>query len=404
MVGTVGIVLMFLIGLGEPARIGGSPAGADVARPATGSVEESTVEELRVLMALRTAELTAPDGGPGPIDSIHPDAPAEVRERREWTVSGLRLLGLDEYVERLLEPVVDLTPPGLATSTGGRRLVVATRRTYRITNVDVRPATETVYLEVGWTPQGWRVLHDDPLRSLGLTSERGIWDVAPIEVVDQGERVLVGAGASPGRLAEVAELLVQAEDALPALEVVDPYLVIVPESADQAARFLQSPLDLSKFVGFVTFSVDREFGWDPGPPRLVLQEDNLALRSTERQVAILAHELVHVAALEDAGPMTSLWVHEGFANWHVSGAVPASGGGVAIPESYEFRSGDVDDIVAAYSAAESLMARMAHILGPDGPQRFFEGLGAVRSVPGTVIFHTDREMARVGVTRSELEG
>ena len=396
------VLVALVVAPGAPSS--GAEYGGGSLALASGSLDESTTNELHALMAARTSEVTDSGGAANAPGSIHHDAPAEVRQRRQWTIAGLRQLGVAEYSEELIEPVIDLTPPGSEGDGPGRRLVVATRRTYRIAGVDARPATETVFVEVGWTAGGWKVLHDDPLRSLGLTSDRGVWDVAPIDVRDEGSRVLIGAGASPARLAEVSTLLERAEDSLRSVDVVDPYLVVVPASAEQAASFLQSPLDLSKFVAFVTFSVDRDDGWDPGPPRLVLQEGNLARRGTQRQIEILAHELVHVAALRTAGPMTPLWVHEGFANWHVAGAVSAVGEGAAIPEGYAFRSGDLGDIVAAYDAAEALMARLGYLVGPDGPGRFFDGLGAVRSEPGTVIFHTEWELARLGVTREELEG
>ncbi|MDG2113810.1 MAG: hypothetical protein P8N02_14500, partial [Actinomycetota bacterium] len=206
------------------------------------------------------------------------------------------------------------------------------------------------------------------------------------------------------RMREVARLLSTAEASLAELDVPENYLVVVPSGAAQAREFMQTPLDLSKFVAFVSFAVDRSDDWAAGPPRLVLQEGNLRRRSGSRQVFILAHELVHVDALQTAGPLTPLWVHEGYADYEANGRRATASGELEIPEAHAFRSGDVSDIVAAYDTSEALFARLQSLAGPDGPRRFFDAVGAVRSEPGTVAFHVEAALASLGLDRATLEG
>ncbi len=377
---------------------GPSGAASGSARPAV--IGEEVEAGVEALLSLRISEVSAGTGDA----SLHPDAPAAVRERWRRGVTGFALLGLADYHEELTVPALDLTPPALIGSGGGSVYVVEVRRRWQIDSVDDHPATESVYLAVSPTPDGWRVLHDDPLRQVGLTSTRSLWEVADVVVVRDGGRVLVGNPDDQARMREVGGLLDRAAGVIGEMDVPDRYLVVVPAGAEQAKEFMQTPLDVSKFVAFVSFSIDRDDGWRAGPPRLVLQEGNLRRRSRDRQVFILAHELVHLTALDDAGPLTPLWVHEGYADWLANGRQPTGSGTLEIPEAHAFRSGSVSEIVDAYERSEALFGRLAELAGDDAPARFFALLGSVRSSAGTVSHHVDRALAGLSLDRDTLEG
>ena len=278
------------------------------------------------------------------------------------------------------------------------------RRSWQVAGVDEHPAVESIFLAVQDHEGEWKVLDDDPLRSVGLTSTRALWEITDIDVVRSGARVLVGAPSETARMNEVSRLLDRAHANLTAIAPPDNYLVLVPNGADQTKEYLQTPLDVSKFVAFVSFAIDREDDWVAGPPRLVLQEGNLRRRSASRQVFILAHELVHVDALADAGPITPVWVHEGYADWEANGRTASASGELPFPESFTFRSGSVSEIVAAYDRSESLFARIAELAGADATRGFFDAVGSVRSEPGTVSYHLGRALGVVGLDRATLEG
>lgn len=365
-------------------------------------VPHDVVSGIEDLLVARTEEIRA--GSPG--GSIHAEARPEVAARWRRAVAGFGTLGVELYEEELVDPVIDLSPPELVGIDGpaGPVYVVEVRRSWQVSGVDTHPTRDTLFLAVAPTPTGWGVVRDDPLRRLGLTSNRTLWEITEIEVVRDGGRVLVGAPSQRTRMREVAGLLAAAHGSLEQLDVPANYLVVVPSGAGQAKEFMQTPLDVSKFVAFVSFSVDRSDDWRAGPPRLVLQEGNLRRRSAGRQVFILAHELVHVDALQTAGPLTPLWVHEGYADWEANGRSATASGVLEIPEAHTFRSGSITDIVAAYNTSESLFARLATLGGPDGPARFFDEVGSVRSRPGTVAYHVDTALVALGLDRAVLEG
>ncbi len=364
-------------------------------------VEPSVVKAIEAFLDRREGEVAAGTG----TDSLHPTATDELRRRWTRATAGFAAVGLGAYDEELVRPVLDLTPPGVSAPDGETVYVVEVTRRWAVDGVDPHPATDTLLLAVAVGPDDQATLvDDDPLRRLGVTSTRTLWEVADVTVRRDGGVVLVGEPSRARRMAEVVGLLRQARGAVAAIDPPDAYLVLVPTGAQQAKDFLQTPLDVSKFVAFVSFSVDRSESWRAGPPRLVLQEGNLQRRSSSRQVAILAHELVHVEALADSGPLTPLWVHEGYADWEANGRPKIASGELEIPEAHTFRSGSVSEIVAAYDTSEALFSRLAELLGPGGPRQLFDEVGAARSTPGTLTYVVDQALSRVGLDRATLEG
>lgn len=328
---------------------------------------------------------------------------ADEGQRVRWgrLVAGFAKLGLASYREELSQPVLDLAPPSMKRANPGV-LVVEVQRRYRLSGVDDRDQVDDLFLALQLGSDGWEVVDDDPLRHVGVTSSRPLWEVTEIEVLRSPGFVIVGAPSLRIRLGEVASIAAEARDTLEGVVPPDQLLVLVPESTEQASEFLQTPLDLSKFVAFVSFSVDREVGWEPGPPRMVLQEGNLRRRSRARQVSTLAHELAHASTLGESGPNVAIWMHEGVAEWLSTGRSEGGSGELPIPEAHEFRTGEVSDIVAAYGRATDIAARLGDI-DIDLPVELFRAVGSVRSAPGTVQFHVESTLAMLGVELALLE-
>ncbi|MDG2114961.1 MAG: hypothetical protein P8N02_20410, partial [Actinomycetota bacterium] len=161
-------------------------------------VPESVVAGIEDLLAARSDEVRSGLIG----QSLHPAVVPEVVERWNRAVAGFGALGIDVYEEELTEPVIDLTPPEVAVADNptGPVYVVEVRRSWQVSGVDLHPASETLFLAVADTADGWAVVDDDPLRRVGLTSTRALWEVTEVEVIRDGGRVLVGAPSQRARM------------------------------------------------------------------------------------------------------------------------------------------------------------------------------------------------------------
>jgi hypothetical protein len=390
-----GVVIASVMAVGRS-----SPSSADVpVRAVDEQIVSPTMQaSMQELLEHRGESVLSVDGSGDFFGSAADDEP---RVRWERLVAGFAKLGLASYREELSQPVLDLAPPSLKLSNPGV-VVVEVQRRYRLAGVDDRDQVDDLFLALQLGSDGWKVVDDDPLRHVGVTSSRPLWEVTEIEVLRSSGFVIAGAPSLRTRLGEVASIAAEARRTLEGVVPPDQILVLVPESTEQASEFLQTPLDLSKFVAFVSFSVDREVGWEPGPPRMVLQEGNLRRRTRARQVSTLAHELAHASTLGESGPNVAIWMHEGVAEWLSTGRSEGGSGELPIPEAHEFRTGAVSDIVAAYGRATGIAARLGDV-DIDLPVELFRTVGSVRSAPGTVQFHVESTLAMLGVELALLE-
>ncbi|MFT7646445.1 MAG: hypothetical protein ACI8Y4_001180 [Candidatus Poriferisodalaceae bacterium] len=382
---------------GEPIRSNEVVANRPVV------VDDAVVAELNTLLAERSAAIL--DGRAGSDNLRFADSIGdEVLERWGRLVRGFAQIGVVVYEESVSEPALDLTTVVHVDRFGPGVVAVEVARTWQLAEVDRWAEKDSLVLAFVEAQGGWEIADDDALRSVGVTSSRTFWEVTDIAVVRTAGFVVVGSPNISGRLDEVADIANQARDRLIDVDVPEPLLVMVPEGAAQAEAYLQSPLDLSKFVAFVAFGIDRadEVGWAAGPPRLVLQEGNLRRRSVDHQIETLSHELAHAATLHLSGPHEPLWLHEGLADWQAELHPRAPTGLLELPEGHQFRTGATADIVAAYGVATDIVSRLGEN-DPDLPARLFEAVGARRSNAGTVEFHVDAALSDLGVDRAALE-
>ena len=383
----------------------GAAAQGVVARPVV--IDDVTVQEINTLLDRRSAAIRD-----GRSDSIalgfHHDVPEETLARWDRLVRGFTAIGLVHYVETVSLPALNLTSASAIATYGPQVTIIEVRREWQLADVDSHPVIDGLFVAVAPAGDEWMIVDDDALRSVGVTSSRTLWEITEVEVVRANGFVVVGDPNISDRLAEVAEIAAQARSQLIDVDVPNPLLVLVPEDADEAAAYLQSPLDLSKFVAFVAFGVDTDHGtgqpgWVAGPPRLILQEGNLRRRSTERQIETLSHELAHAATLHLSGPNEPLWLHEGLADWQAKGHPAGAGGVLELPEGHAFRTGSVSEIVGAYELATDIVSRLGSF-DAGLPPLLFETIGRRRSAAGTVEYHVDQALRELGIAQSALEG
>ena len=370
--------------------VGGTPnaeANPAVSAAQTGErsqlVSDQVAAELGAVLQGRATARSAADVD-AVLATLSDFASAELRDTERRSVLQGGELGVVEWRETLVEPVVDLSPPDLPSD----QLVVAVDRRWRVDGVDTWDRASTVVYTFQQGSDGWRIVADDTLDRLGLASDRQLWELTDVEVV-RSDRVLVVGDAGRNRLDAVAEVTSEAIRRFDARW--DPewdrswagtVMVVVPDGIRRLEQLLRPTGDASRFVAFTTLDVDRSDGWDVVAPRIVTQESNLSRRELDRQIEVMVHELVHVASVRESGPATPLWLHEGFADW-VTASRPVADGELVFPDLYVFRTGDVSDISAAYAQAAQTMAVLAGDLGSSAVWELFERTGDLRSAPGS---------------------
>ena len=365
---------------------------------------EEMIAELALLVAAATTpgelveqyQTALVDGdAEAAIVLVAADAPSEFSARLENGVLGLSVLGATRISVELVEPVIDLSPPQL----GSDRVVYAVDRRYQIPQFDSTLARDRLYWTFLRGDDGWRLAADDDLRSVGLDSDRPLWDLTPVITTESPNFIIVTSTGNEARADQVSELT---EQALVDLDEtwVHPWhrrlLVVVPDDTEQLEEILQPTFDLDEFLAFVSFDRERSAGWDVTAPRMFLNDQRLSVRSEGFQVRVLVHELARAATVPLAGPVTPLWAHEGLAGWVAQKGSDASvGDRQELPRGYEFRTGGSAAITGSYEAAQAAFADVAALAGPTGPYDLFVSLGLARVAPGTVLYHVDRALTDV---------
>jgi hypothetical protein len=181
----------------------------------------------------------------------------------------------------------------------------------------------------------------------------------------------------------------------------------LPSSPDELTNLLQSSVDVTKFVAFVSYTFDPD-SLAGTAPRLYLQDTNLSRYTTAGQTETLVHELTHAAGSGYAGPYTPSWVHEGLAEWVANDPTKPdprdAGAGQVAPRDDQFGAGSQGDIIRAYKDARSLIAELSAVSGPAAPYAFFKQLGAQKVRPGGREYIVDNSLERIGAPPlSQLE-
>lgn len=248
----------------------------------------------------------------------------------------------------------------------------------------------------------WYVGGDDDLVDVGLEPAVSMWDRGPVVMVEAEHVALI---AHPNDRPRAEALLGLAEQALVTLNArwtlpwTGTIVGFLPESPRELTELIQASVDVSKFVAFVSYGLDAE-SFEPGAPRLYVQDRNLSRYPAAGQVETLVHEFVHAAGSRYAGSYTPSWAHEGLADWVAVGPTNkfprGSGAGETAPRDDQFGAGSQGQIVQAYKDSRSLMASLARIGGNQAPYEFFKALGAQRVRPGARAYVVDQALQTLG--------
>ena len=339
-----------------------------------------------------------------------------LRQRRLF--EGFQRLGLASYELRLTESLwpeltTDREVARYGPSVDPRILHVEER--YRLEGYDREPALEDLFLTFIRRGQEWLVTSDTDLDDVTLYSGRKLWELGSI-VTRESEHFLYVS--QPDQADAAARILEASERALnrvgdrwpvPWPERVP---ILAPSTTEELGRMIQATFDLDVFVAFAASGVDRATDWDLVGHRIMLNRSTFEGRSPSSNEEILTHELLHIATREDAGPMTSIFVEEGVAEWVTGGAstsllasaVRSGDFDRRLPLDHEFTAGSGTEIVTAYQESSTAITFAADAYGDRAISAFYRTLGEPRRDAGTWRYHTDRAMRQafgVGYRRFE---
>lgn len=303
-----------------------------------------------------------------------------------------------------------------------RVAIPVTEERYRIEVFDEEEAVEDTYFTFIEQDGRWLIAEDTDLDDLTLYSGRHLWDFGALEADRSEHFVLYRHPCTGGDCASADyDYLALAEQGL---QRVDRYwrapwrgrvVVLVPETEEELGRLIQSTFDLDNFVAFAYSTVDLSDGVDYTGHRILLNPDAFEGRSSETVVRIMAHELLHVATRDSAGPFIPIFVDEGFADYVGNDGDPAalaffnselsqglfSG---ELPEDFEFTVGAGTDIYRSYQESQSAVRFFVDRWGVPALVRFYRDLGRSRIAPGTIDYHLDRSLEKVtGLDPDEFE-
>ncbi|HEX9891377.1 MAG TPA: hypothetical protein VGB28_04890 [Actinomycetota bacterium] len=342
------------------------------------------------------------------------DDPAFVR-RQGFLFDGFQELGLADFRLDLGTTWPELTGRRERRAYRDDVKVLHVEERSRIRGYDRQPSLEDQYLTFVRRGGRWLLVSDSDLGDLAIMSGRRLWENGPIATRRSEHFVYV---SHPGLTSSAGPVLEAAERALRRVERVWPLpwrkkvMILAPSSTGELERMIQATFDLDVFVAFAASGVDRATDWDLVGHRIMLNRSTFEGRSPSSNEEILTHELLHIATREDAGPMTSIFVEEGVAEWVTGGAstsllasaVRSGDFDRRLPLDHEFTAGSGTEIVTAYQESSTAITFAADAYGDRAISAFYRTLGEPRRDAGTWRYHADRAMRQafgVGYRRFE---
>ncbi len=356
---------------------------------------ETRDDAVRAVLAQREAAVRTGDREAF-LATVDPRASDEFKAHQAALFDGLRTVPLSRYeLELRTDEIPDLAVGLDARYTADEVFLPAVEARYRVEGVDAVDALDGFFYTFLLRDGRWRIVSDADVEDVGLPSARNLWDFGPVARIRSSHFTVLFDPTDRQRAETLVDLAEQARERLAAgfdEPLPDQILLVVPHTVDQLADMLQSTFDLTNFVAFAAASVDRDESWEPTSPRVFTQDVNLARSRRSFQLETLHHEFVHVAAFPLAGPFVPAWLHEGVADWLAKGRgapEPVPGSDEVLPEDFEFTTGGLDAIVAAYQESTSAIAFLGRAKGPDAPLDLLVEVGEVRLAPGTADYHVD---------------
>lgn len=288
-----------------------------------------------------------------------------------------------------------------------------TEERYRIRGFDPAEAIEDMYFTFVRRDGQWLIAEDTDLDDLTLYSGRHLWDLGPVTQARSRHVLQLSHPCNDASCpATQHDYLALAELALERVEEfwTAPWnreiVLLIPDDQEELRRLIQATFDLDDFVAFAYSSVDVTHGLEYTGHRMILNPPGFSGRSESGVIAILAHELLHVAARHSAGPFVPFFVEEGIAEYVGTAAdattldffrseVASGRFDGRLPEDFEFTVGSGTDIYRSYQESQSAVSYFVSRFGLRDFIRFYRVLGSKQIVPGTPGYHLSRSLEKV---------
>lgn len=345
--------------------------------------------------------------------SVDPNS-IEFRKSQELLFDRALAVPLTEYSLKLDEDAPFFSRKRDKQKYGEDTIVAATEERFQVAGFDNQPSLGRLILTFVKRGGGWFIASDSDMDDLGIYSGRYPWDFGPVEIKTSEHFMMI---LHPEDASFASELLGLAEQALPNVDRVykrawnKKVVIYVPATKKELERIIDATFDVDPFVAFASSSIDRDEGWVPTAPRIILNRGNFLRHTTAVRRSIFAHELLHIATRDASGPFLFAFVEEGFAQMAETDrdqsfrrAFRGSDVRLKLPEDVEFITGGPRSIGLTYNRAHSTFAFIEESFGLDKLNDFYVKLGSIRSEPGTARHHMDSSTREVfGLSLAEFE-
>ena len=288
-----------------------------------------------------------------------------------------------------------------------------TEERYALRPFDEEPAAEDIYYSFVKRDGRWLIASDTDVERLGLYSARHLWDYGSIHQARSENFLLLGhpcdeastdaCGSALDRFLPRMEEALQRVDELWTPRWNHEVLLLIPDDDKELSRMIQATFEVNNFVAFAYSTIDTERDLDYTGDRIMLNWDQIAARGDETIRLILAHELLHVATRDVAGPFIPIFVEEGIAEYvgysgnpnidFFNAEVAAGRFDAALPLDFEFTTGSGTDIYRSYQEGVSAVDFFIDRWGLARFIRFYKRLGRPDLQPGTARYHLDAAMS-----------
>ncbi|MEF9882474.1 hypothetical protein [Streptomyces sp. P9-A4] len=281
---------------------------------------------------------------------------------------------------------------------GTDRLTARADLGYRLRGHDRRPVTGARVLDLVRRDGRWYVAGDRPAEG----APRQLWEQGDVVTVRGARSLVLGVGATTGRLREIAAA---ADRAVPAVTAAWPgdwarqVVVLVPGSLEGMGELLGAPGASYRGIAAVTTGETRG-GPDAPADRVIVNPDAYGVLGGFGRQLVLTHETVHVATRAVTTPSTPVWLSEGFADWvayrgtdrtpaqaapELRRAVRAGELPARLPVDGDFAfGGDAEALARAYEGGWLACALIADRWGETKLTAFYRAVGAHPGRDGAV--------------------